>query len=127
MQYLYPADITAAEATAGFHQIDIENPSGDCVGHPPTIRAVVYRVDPCHRLVKMAHPGRAGHYYALQMFGRYSFDPQSRQGRWLLRHTDFQEADPVELTEAVASWLEAHRDDRYVALDPSLELGREPV
>jgi hypothetical protein len=70
----------------------------------------------------MAHPGRAGHYYALQMFGRYSFDPPSRPGRWLLRHANYEEVDPVGLTLTIASWLAAHEDNRYVAVDPLLEL-----
>jgi hypothetical protein len=127
MQHMYPTDITAAEATAGFRQVDIQNPSGAGVGHAPTIGAVVYWIDVSHRVVKMAHPGRPGHYYALQMFGRYSFDPPSRLGRWLLRHADYQETDPVELTRSVSGWLTANRDDRYVVVDPSLERDEQPV
>jgi hypothetical protein len=127
MQSVYPTTITPAEATAGFQQIDIENPSGDCVGHAPTIGAVVYRIDVSHRVVKMAHPGRPGHYYALQTFGRYSFDPPTRPGRWLLRHADYQETDPVELIRSVSRWLTVNRDDRYIPVDPSLERDEEPV
>ena len=39
----------------------------NALGGAVPIRAIVYWVDAFHRVVKMAHPGRAGHYYALQM------------------------------------------------------------
>jgi hypothetical protein len=119
MQHMYPTVITPAEAAAGFRLIDIESPDGQPSGQPPTVRAVVYRVDASHRVVKMAHPGRPGHYYAVQMFGRFSFDPEGRRAKWVPRYTDYQEDDPARLTASVASWLAAHPDNRYVPLPPS--------
>jgi hypothetical protein len=118
MQHLYPTEITPAEAAAGFRTVEIESPDGQLSGHAATLSAVVYRVDASHRVVKMAHPGRPGHYYAVQMFGRFSFDPEGRRAKWLPRYTDYQEGDPARLTASVAGWLAAHGDARYVPANP---------
>jgi hypothetical protein len=127
MQHLYPTEITPAEAAAGFRRVDFENPNSHLSGHPPTVCAVIYRIDASHRVVKMVHPGRPGHYYAVQMFGRFSFDPEGRRAKWLPRYTDYQEDDPVRLTGAVASWLAAHPDARYVAVDSPPDSGGAPA
>src|SRR5438093_464318 len=105
-----PATTTPARSSAGALSIRRSGPAG-AVGSTPHSRSP---------------PGPSPLDYALQMFGRYSFDPESRPGRWLLRHTDYQEADPVQLTGTVASWLTAHRDNRFVAYQP-LEPREETV
>jgi hypothetical protein len=54
MNNLYKQEITKEEKECGFRLVEIENPDGQCMGHPlPAISAVVREISDSERIVKM--------------------------------------------------------------------------
>lgn len=123
MQDKFPTDITPAEEVAGFKLTVIDNPNGHYMGHPKTIKAVVYRYGKCYRLVKMRHPNGSGHYYILEMYAVFKMNPSHVSPEWVPIRNDYWESDPNRVAEALGQWIRNNPRDNYLSRDPEEQSG----
>jgi hypothetical protein len=112
----FPTDLTPEEHVAGFRLIDIYDPHSYLPGGQ-TIKAVIYRAGPSHRVVKRRlSSGEA--YYVLEHFSVLEGAADGAPGSWDEVGADI-ERDPNRAVEKASSMMRDPPGVRRVSRIPS--------
>jgi len=90
---LYPTELTEEEKKLGFEITDVENPEGKFTIGPTTVKAVVNRIGPSDRVIKMQSPDGKIIDYQCERYGQFKGQEDRFPPDWLTTGLQYNNPD----------------------------------